>query len=105
MFTAIGLILASAAAMLLLSSAVALTSVIRYPISAFAEPGIAMWWLILGGPFQVGPQSSGGLLFTATGNTAFWLLILWLPVALLRLLFSLLKRRHSLAACRLCIVP
>ena len=88
------LVLASAAAMILLSSAIEMYSMIRNPMSAFAQPGITVWWFVLGGPFRYGPDSPGGIAFAAVINVAFWLSALWLFVALARVLFRLFTRRQ-----------
>jgi len=66
---------------------------IRNPISAFAQPGTTVWWFVLGGPFQYGPHSPGGIAFAVVANAAFWLSVLWLFVALARVLVRLFTRR------------
>jgi hypothetical protein len=39
----------------------------------FAYPGTTIWWLTLGGPFQVAPRSLSGGSTAAIANAAFWL--------------------------------
>ena len=50
------------------------------PIATFVGPGTAIWWLTLGGPYQVNPSSPGGIAWAAAYNTLFWslaALLLW----------------------------
>ena len=82
---AVGLVIASAAALVLLASASVIPSLIRDPVSDFVQPGVAVWWLVLGGPFRVAPSSPSGVVFAAVANAMFWLGALWLVVALYRL--------------------
>ena len=46
-------------------------------LDAFVEPGAALWWLTLGGPFRTSPTDLAGLAVLVLGNTAFWV-VLWL---------------------------
>jgi hypothetical protein len=46
------------------------------------QPGVAIWWLVLGGPFRSAPSSLPGIAFAVAANAAFWLLVLWLAVLL-----------------------
>jgi hypothetical protein len=45
-------------------------------LEAFVEPGAALWWLTLGGPFRTSPADLAGLAVLVLGNTAFWV-VLW----------------------------
>jgi len=72
------LVVASAAALALLGSSPVMPSVFRNPMSRFVEPGVAVWWLVLGGPFRSAPASASGIAFAAAANAALWLVALWL---------------------------
>lgn len=78
------LAIASEAALALLRSAPVMPSVFRDPLVDFVQPGVTVWWLVLGGPFRSGPSSPSGIAFAAAANAAAWLLVLWLVVAILR---------------------
>ena len=78
------LAVSSAASLALLSSGKVFPSVVRDPIYAFVQPGVTVWWFLLGGPFQTTPQSVAGIAFAAGANAALWLMVLWLGVATMR---------------------
>lgn len=73
---------ASVAAVGLLGAQTAMPSVFRNPLHDFVQPGVAVWWLVLGGPFRSAPSSLSGIVFAAAANAALWLLVLWLAVVL-----------------------
>ena len=54
---------ASAASLALLSSGKVLPSVVRDPIYAFVQPGVAVWWFLFAGLFQTAPTSATGIAF------------------------------------------
>ena len=87
----VALALASAIALNVLNSTQTIPSIIREPLSYFAGPGVTVWWLVLGGPFQVAPRTLGGMGFAAVANA-----LCWLFVALLT--FWLLKALRRIAA-------
>jgi len=89
------LAVASAASLALLSSGKILPSVVRDPIYAFVQPGVTVWWFLLGGPFQTVPSSATGIAFAASANAALWLLLLWLGIATLRAVGRNLARLRS----------
>jgi hypothetical protein len=78
------LAIASAASLAVLSSGSILPSVVREPIAAFVQPGVTVWWLLLGGPFRTAPTSATGITFAAGTNATLWVLALWLGVATMR---------------------
>ena len=58
----------------------------RPVVDRFAGPGLAVWWLTMGGPFQTTPRNLPGILWSALANTAFWMaLVVLVPVAIRRL--------------------
>jgi hypothetical protein len=57
---------------------------ITWALTAFVEPGLAIWWLTVGGAFQGFPSDGSGYLVAAGGNIAFWLLVAALATALAR---------------------
>lgn len=72
------LVVASATALAVLGSVTAMPSAFRNPLSRFVEPGVAVWWLVLGGPFRSAPASAVGIAVAAAANAAAWGLVLWL---------------------------
>ena len=90
LFAAAALASASALALTWLVSAEVIPSVIRNPLSRFMEPGVAVWWLVLGGPFRSAPSSASGVAFAAATNAALWLSVLWFAVAIVRAVRRLL---------------
>jgi hypothetical protein len=88
LFSAAALLFASTSALALLASGEVMPSIARDPLSDFVQPGVTVWWLVLGGPFRTGPSSAGGIVFAALANTAFWLVCLWVVAAL----FALVRR-------------
>ena len=74
----------SAGALALLGSGEVIPSVVRDPISDFVQPGVTVWWLVLGGPFRSAPSSLTGIAFAAASNAALWLLVIWFAVAIVR---------------------
>ena len=77
---------ASAAALALLSSSRVTPSALRDPLSGFVQPGITVWWFVLGGPFRSVPATISGIAFTALVNELSWLVALWLVLFTLRML-------------------
>jgi hypothetical protein len=75
------LVAASAAALVALASSAVMRSAIRDPLHDFVQPGVTVWWLVLGGPFRTAPSSPTGIAFAAASNAALWLLALWVVVA------------------------
>ena len=78
------LAIASAAGLALLASGKVIPSVARNPLLDFVQPGVTIWWFVLGGPFRSAPSSPVGIAFAAVTNAALWLLLLWLMVAIVR---------------------
>lgn len=74
---------------MLLSSGGVIPSVARNPVSDFVQPGVTVWWFVLGGPFRVAPSSVSGIAFAAVTNTVLWLAAIWFVVAL----YGLIQRR------------
>ena len=89
------LAVSSAASLALLSSGKVFPSVVRDPIYTFVQPGVTVWWFLLGGPFQTTPYSVTGIAFAAGANAALWLLVLWLGVATMRAVRRKLARSRS----------
>jgi hypothetical protein len=85
------LVAGSAGAMLFINSGRIIVSVIRNPLAEFVEPGVSLWWFVLGGPFQSRPTSGGGIAFAAIANGIMWLLLVWLMVVV----FRRVRRRRS----------
>jgi len=78
------LAITSTAALVMLASVEVIPSVVRDPLLEFVQPGVTVWWFVLGGPFRSAPSSPAGIAFAAATNTALWLLLLWLIVAVAR---------------------
>ena len=89
------LAIASGAVLALLASSVVIASLIRGPLSDFVQPGIAIWWLTLGGPFRTIPYSASGIAFAAAANAAFWMLVLWFGAVIVRAIQNMLAARRS----------
>ena len=92
---AVALAIGSAANLALLASGRVIPSLIRDPLSDFVQPGVTIWWLVLGGPFRTAPSSPGGMAFAAAANTVFWLAAVWLAVALVRVIQRGLAALHQ----------
>jgi len=75
------LVMASVTALAFVASGALIPSVVRDPLLAFVQPGVTVWWLVLGGPFRSAPSSPTGIAFAAATNTLFYLLVLWIAVA------------------------
>ena len=80
------LVIASAASLALLTSGEVIPSAVRDPLYDFVQPGVTVWWFVLGGPFRSAPSSATGIAFAATANSALWFLVLWCAVAIVRAL-------------------
>jgi len=80
------LAIASAAVLTALDSAETIPSVIRNPLSDFVEPGVSVWWFVLGGPFRSAPSSPAGIALAAAANSALWLLMVLFVVAVVRVI-------------------
>lgn len=91
-FTATALAIASAAALALLGSGRVIPSVVRNPLFDFVQPGVTLWWFVLGGPFRSAPSSPAGIAFAAAANAALWLLVLLFVVAVVRAVRRMLVR-------------
>jgi hypothetical protein len=79
------LAVASGAVLVSLDPGRTIPSAVRNPLSDFVGPGVAVWWLVLGGPFRSAPSSPGGIAFAAAANAALWLVTLRLAAAIVRL--------------------
>ena len=62
------LAIASAIVLVWLQSTEVISSLVRDPLSDFVQPGITVWWFVLGGPFRTAPSSAGGIAFAAVAN-------------------------------------
>lgn len=69
----------------MLASEAVFHSPARAPLSSFVQPGVTVWWLALGGPFRNAPVSAAGIAFAAVANAVAWLIVLWLGLAVIRL--------------------
>ncbi len=67
----------------------------RSPLSEFVQPGVTVWWFVLGGPFRSAPFSPTGIAFAAITNAALWLLVLWFVVAIVRAIRRMLSASPS----------
>ena len=83
------LVVVSAVSLALLSSGGVIPSMARNPLSDFVQPGVTVWWLVLGGPFRVAPSSASGIAFAAVANGVLWLAAIWFVVSL----YGLIQRR------------
>ena len=92
---AVVLAITSATALTALGSITVMPSVFRNPLSSFVEPGVAVWWLVLGGPFRSLPASASGIAFAAAANAALWLGALCLAVVTVRTLVRMLTAPPS----------
>jgi hypothetical protein len=79
------LAIASAAALALLVSPGVIPSIVLDPLSDFVQPGVTVWWFVLGGPFRNAPSSSAGIAFAAATNAVAWVLMLRLLVIIVGL--------------------
>ena len=84
LFGVVVLAIASGAALALVTSGEAIPSVVRDPLFTFVQPGVTVWWFVLGGPFRTVPFSAAGIVFAAGANAALWSLVLWFGVAIVR---------------------
>ena len=79
------LAIASAAALALLASTEVIPSAVKNPLYGFVSPGAFVWWLAQGSLFgAAAPSSPTGIAFAAAINGAFWLLVLWFVVVVVR---------------------
>lgn len=74
----IAIALVSVVAQVLLNSVHIMPSWFRDPLSNFVEPGVAIWWLVLGGPFRTRPDSVTGIAFAALANAVLVSFALWI---------------------------
>lgn len=74
----------SATALALIVSGDVVPSWLRDPLYDFVQPGVAVWWLVLGGPFRTLPASPAGIAFAAAANVAFWLPGVWIVMIVVR---------------------
>jgi len=77
LLVAVGLAVASACGLVFIRSGQVIPSALGNPVADFVSPGVSVWWLVLGGPFQSGPQSPGGVAFASVSDAFLWLLVLW----------------------------
>ena len=84
LFATAVLAIASAAALAVLASGEVIPSAVRNPLFDFVQPGVSVWWLVLGGPFRSAPTAPAGIAFAAVANALLWLLMLWLVVSVVR---------------------
>ena len=82
--TAAVLAIISAAALALLATAEVIPSAVRNPLSDFVQPGVTVWWLVLGGPFRSAPSSPTGIAFAAAANATLWVMALWFVEVVVR---------------------
>jgi len=68
----------------LLVSEEVIPSAIRNPFFDFVQPGVTVWWFVLGGPFRSAPSSPFGIAVAAAANAALWLPMLWFVVTIVR---------------------
>lgn len=94
LFLAGALLFASVSTLALLASSRVMPSIVRAPLSDFVQPGVTVWWFVLGGPFRTGPTSPGGIVFAALANAALWLLCLWVAAGLYVLVRRSAGGRH-----------
>jgi hypothetical protein len=95
LFVTAALAIASAVALALLASEVVIPSLVRDPLSTFVQPGVTVWWFVLGGPFQTAPLSDGGIAFAAGANAMLWSLALWCGNAIVRAVLRKLARSRQ----------
>ena len=86
---------ASAVGLLCTASDVTMASALRNSIEDFVAPGVALWWLVLGGPFRVGPHSPSGIAFAAMSNAMFWLLAIALVTVVARKVYRVFTTARS----------
>lgn len=84
LFGVLVLATASVAALALIASGETIPSTVRDPLLTFVQPGVAVWWFVLGGPFRTVPFSAAGISFAAGANAALWSTVLWCGVAIVR---------------------
>ena len=89
------LAMASVAALASISSGELIPSVVRDPLLAFVQPGVTVWWLVLGGPFRSAPSSPGGIALAAATNTLLYLLVVWLAVVGARVVRRMLSLKKG----------
>lgn len=87
------LAIASAAALARLASLAVIPSVVRNPLVDFVQPGVTVWWFVLGGPFRSAPSSPSGIAFAAAANAAVWLLVSGVAVVIVRAVSRLAASR------------
>jgi hypothetical protein len=86
---AIALAVASAAALSWRGPAWEVPAMVRDVLSGFVQPGVIVWWLVLGGPFRTLPHSASHIAFAAAVNALFW----WLAVRLVTAAYDVIRRR------------
>lgn len=74
------LTMASLAIVVMRESNKMIPSVVRDPLSRFVDPGVTVWWLVLGNLFQGSPSSRSGMAFAALANAGFWTFVFWVLV-------------------------
>jgi hypothetical protein len=86
---------ASAAVLALLASGIVMPSALRNPLTEFVQPGIAIWWLVFGGPFRTIPYSAWGIECAAAINAGLWWLVLWVAALIVRAIQRSFSTRRS----------
>ena len=86
---AIALAVASAAALSWRDPAWEVPAFVRDALSDFVQPGVIVWWLVLGGPFRTLPHSASHIAFAAAVNALFW----WLAVRIVVAAYDFIRRR------------
>ena len=87
------LAIVSGAALALLTSAEIMPTGIRNVLSDFVQPGVTVWWFVLGGPFRSVPSSPTDIAFAAAANAAVWLLVVLFAIAVVRTVRRMLAAR------------
>jgi hypothetical protein len=92
---AVAIAMASVVALISLDPNRDIPSAIRNPLSEFVGPGVAVWWLVVAGPFRSVPSSPGGMAFAAAANTVLWLVVARFALAVVRAVWRRLDRSRT----------
>lgn len=60
----------------------------------FTNPGEAIWWLAMGGPFANYPATGAGYMVFILGNVVSWTVISALSVRVVKWIFNIWVRQH-----------
>lgn len=74
-FVLLGLASAGGVAVRLLHYPDAIPRWLAKSLEWVSNPGVAIWWLTLGGPFQDYPRSTMGYVIVVLASLLFWLLV------------------------------